>query len=236
MALFALKAPKSPAIPARSGDRTEHKSEIQLILSGDAQIVEEVGAAQAIREQQDQLVNAIEADPIQLARLDTDGYEAALRKRTGTHMALGKILIKQAAYREQHNLDSLRHELAAICEEEKQEAQQEHRYSLGVAALTVLADLRRATESYRAYCGLIDQAHAEWPREADAVMRNYPLLPVGVLSPNGLRSIQGFWSDSLMSADSELLPPDDPERLRVEQARAMGREHRIFRPSMVWSD
>jgi len=235
--LATLTAPaKLLKNPPKPKTRDARKAEVEAILNGDSRIAQEVGAAQAAREEQDRFVARIEDSPLELAAMGEQAFDLAHRDRVAKRMTLGRALLRQQEYREEHDIAALRAEFVQICDEEKHEAQQAHLRKVGDAALKVLAAMRHASEVYRSYCGLFDDAAKYWPNDVEGLLRSYPLLPPGALSPNGLRSIEGYFSDALMLADSGLLPDGDPARARVESAKAAGREFRLFLPTVTWGE
>ena len=214
--------------------RAVRRGEIEEMLAGDEAITREVAVALAAREQQDRFVDAVDADPAQLAELGDDGYLDALKKRTSSRMTLGRALLKQAEYRRQYDIPALRAECAAIDEADAQDARAAHAGKIDAKFVELLGDMRTAAATYEEIVALFDEAAARWPNNLPEILRGYSILPPGLLSPNGKRSIPVYLGEMIAITNPAALPPDDPARLRIEAAKAAGEKVMVWSPALIW--
>jgi hypothetical protein len=213
-------------------ERDARKREIERILDGDDELRTEVEAAKAAREQQDLRVDRIESDPVELAEVGEGGYAAELQKRTAARMTLGKVLLRQREYRQQHDLPMLRMELNGILADEDAEARQKERQELIALLHEFQVEILDAGEALQTE---IDRRFAaieqRWPEMR--VATDLPHMPPTVFTTHGsLRSIPSWHREVLALAAPQLFDVADPMRVKAEEQRAQGRAPVVWGPGM----
>jgi hypothetical protein len=226
---------RSAAAPETDDVRThrdERKREIERVLGGDDELRTEVERATSAREAQDRVCDQIESDPMKLAEIGSDGYSAALQKRTVMRLELGKVLLRQREYRQQHNLIGLKAELNGIIAEEDAEARQAARAELIELLHEFQTDVLDPGARLQA---AIDERFAaierKWPEMR--VATDLPHMPATVFTTHGsLRSIPSWHHEVLALAAPQLFDPDDPARVKAEEQRKQGKAPVVWGPGM----